>query len=84
MAGHVFRQLAEDQCVQPLFVQPGKSDQNAFAERLNRTFRQEFALMWEVEQIWNHWRKEYNKERPHESLNNLPPSVYMPREIQLA
>lgn len=22
------------------------------------------------------WRQEYNEERPHESLGNLPPAVY--------
>lgn len=90
MAGHAFRQWAEDRGVQLMFIQPGKPNQNAFAERFNRTFRHEvldahlFASMREVEQICDQWRTEYNEERPHESLNNLPPSVYMPRAIQSA
>jgi transposase InsO family protein len=40
--------------------------------------------MREVEQICDQWRTEYNEERPHESLNNLPPLVYMPGVIQSA
>lgn len=89
MAAHAFRQWAEDRGgVQLIFIQPGKPNENAFAERFNRTFRHEvldaqlFASMREVEQICDQWRNEYNEERPHESLSSLLPSVYMPKAIQ--
>jgi putative transposase len=68
-----------------LFIEPGKPNQNSFVERFNRSFRTEvlnvylFNSISEVEQICDQWRSQYNDERPHESLNNLPPSVYMPR-----
>gem|GEM_PF-5167005 len=45
-----------------------------------------FASMQEVEQICDQCHNEYNEERPHKSLNNLQPSVYihMLRVIQQA
>ena len=73
-----------------MFIQPVKPNQNEFAERFDRTFRHEvldahlFASMREVEQICDQWRTEYNEERSHESLNNLPTSVYITRVIQSA
>lgn len=90
MAGHAFREWAEQRGVEILFIQPGKPNQNAFVERFNRSFRSEildahlFGTMREVEQICDQWRTEYNEERPHESLNNLPPSIYMPRALLTA
>ena len=75
MASHTFRQWAEDRGVQLMFIQAGKPNQNAFAERFNRTFRHEVLDA----HLFASMRTEYNEERPHESLNNLPPSVYMPR-----
>jgi len=68
MVGYAFRQLAYEGGVRLMFIQPGKPNQNAFAERFNRTFRHEvlntylFETMWDVGQICDEWRNEYNKE----------------------
>ena len=65
-----------------VYIQPGKPQQNGFIERFNGSFRREFldAYLFESisqvrEMAWL-WRIDYNEERPHESLNNLPPAIY--------
>ena len=35
-----------------------------------------FNSLTEVREITDSWMIEYNYERPHESLNDLPPKVY--------
>ncbi|VDZ85007.1 Uncharacterised protein [Kluyvera intermedia] len=64
------------------FIKPGKPTQNAFIERFNRTYRTEildfylFRTLNEAREITERWLNEYNRERPHESLNNLTPEEY--------
>lgn len=90
MAGYAFREWAEERGIQILFIQPGKPNQNAFVERFNRSFRSEvldahlFNTMGEVELVCQQWQFEYNNERPHESLNRLPPTAFMPRALPTA
>ena len=68
-----------------MFIQPGKPNQNAFIERFNRSFRTEVldaCLFDSVDQVQaqaDAWLTDYNEQRPHESLGNVPPVVYMPR-----
>lgn len=75
-------QWAEEFGVLLEFIKPGKAMQNAFAERLNRTYRTEildfylFSTLNEAREITERWQMEYNSERPHESLNNLTPEEY--------
>ena len=79
------RQL-QDWCevhqIKLVYIQPGKPQQNRFIERFNGSFRREFldAYLFESltqvrEMAW-FWRLDYNDERPHESLGNLPPRLY--------
>jgi len=35
-----------------------------------------FNSLTEVREITDSWMVEYNHERPHESLNDLPPKLY--------
>ncbi len=64
------------------FIKPGKPTQNAFIERFNLKYRTEildfylFRTLDEVREITEHWLREYNREHPHESLNNLTPEEY--------
>lgn len=64
------------------YIQPGKPNQNAFVERLNRTFRHEvldayvFESLEQVREISAEWIREYNEERPHDTLGGLPPATY--------
>lgn len=68
--------------IEVAYIQPGKPQQNGFVERFNDSFRREFlnAYLFETltqvrEMSWL-WRLDYNDERTHESLGDLPPSVY--------
>ena len=56
--------------------------QNAYIERFNRTYRNEvldwylFNSLRKVRDITDDWMIDYNYERTHESLNDLPPKIY--------
>lgn len=64
------------------FIQPGKPTQNAFVESLNGKFRNEclnqhwFRTLDEARYDIEQWQRHYNEERPHSSLNYLPPVEY--------
>jgi len=74
---------AERHGVELEFIEPGKPTQNSYIERFNRTFRHEvldfyiFSRLSEVREIVDNWLKQYNEQRPHESLGDLIPSEYL-------
>jgi len=81
----VFTEWCQERRIELLFIQPGKPDQNAFIERFNRTFRHEvlnayvFESLDQVREIVETWLREYNDERPHDSLGRVPPTQFLPR-----
>lgn len=63
-------------------IQPGKPNQNAYIERFNRTVRHEvfdayvFESLDQVREISAAWMREYNEERPHNTLDGMTPSEF--------
>ena len=65
-----------------LFLGDRSPQQNGFVERFNGSFRREFLdaylfdnLTQARDMAWT-WMLDYNDERPHESLGDIPPAVY--------
>jgi transposase InsO family protein len=68
----------------PERIEPGKPQQNGRHERMHRTLKDETASppkrTWRIQQkALDHFREEYNYERPHESLGQQTPAeFYLP------
>jgi putative transposase len=65
----------------PEFIEPGKPAQNGRHERMHRTLKAETtrppgATLRAQQQKFNHFREEFNHERPHEALDMRTPAVY--------
>jgi putative transposase len=64
------------------FIQPGRPMQNGYVERFNGSFRTEildaytFGSLDDVRELAHEWMESYNYERPHDSLNGVPPALY--------
>lgn len=64
------------------YIQPGEPNQNAYVERFNRTYREEFLSLYlfrnlqEVREGTHVWRIDYNERRPHDALGDLTPEEY--------
>jgi putative transposase len=73
---------AYDRKVDHIFIDPGKPMQNGYIESFNGKLRAEcldqhwFRNLSETREILEDWRLEYNRIRPHSSLNNLTPEEY--------
>jgi putative transposase len=74
---------AEQHEVRLEFIKPGKPMQNGFIERFNRSYRQAvldmfvFQSLNEVREQTEMWLREYNQERPHDSLGDMTPREYL-------
>jgi len=73
---------AYDHKVEHIFTDPGKPTQNGYIESFNGKLRSEclnqhwFKSVPEAREIIESWRIEYNRIRPHSSLDNLTPEEY--------
>lgn len=71
-----------DRKVEHIYIDPGKPMQNGFIESFNGKLRAEcldqhwFRNLAEAKEILEAWRVEYNRVRPHSSLDNLTPEEY--------
>ena len=67
------------------FSRPGKPTDNAFIESFNARLRLEclnehwFLSLDEAQEKLEAWRRDYNENRPHGSLGNVPPAVFAAR-----
>ena len=78
------------------FIRPGKPNDNAFVESFNDKFRDEclnenqFLTLPEAQTTIEFWRRDFNEQRPHGSLNGLTPREFaeghtaMLKELALA
>jgi putative transposase len=74
------------------FIQPGKPDQNAFIAvqpQLPNRGPRRLRVRLDRRGPRNHgdlapgaWLREYNEERPHDSLGRVPPLTFLPRPIK--
>lgn len=77
------QQWCGDKQIRLQFIQPGKPMQNGFVERNNGSLRKElldaylFYSLPEVRQMAHQWQQDYNYQRPHESLGNVPPVEFI-------
>lgn len=70
--------------IRPERIDPGQPQQNGRHERMHQTLKQDActppATSWRLQQQrFDRFREEYNEERPHEALGQVPPaSQYAP------
>jgi putative transposase len=73
---------SEERGVRLEFIQPGKPVQNAYVESFNGRLRDEclnanwFITLKDARQKIETWRRDYNEQRPHSSLDYLPPAEF--------
>jgi putative transposase len=89
--GKTFSSWCEKENITIKYIQPGKPMQNAYIERLNRTFREDvldaylFESLEEVRRLSDEWQDSYNN-LPHDSLKGKSPRMekeYLARQLQL-
>ena len=65
------------------FIRPGRPVENSYIESFNGKLRDEclsatwFLSLSEAQEQLEAFRRDYNETRPHSSLGNLPPAVYV-------
>ncbi|HEV2715837.1 MAG TPA: IS3 family transposase [Terriglobales bacterium] len=80
--GRALAAWSEERGVRLEFIQPGKPVQNAYAESFNGRLRDEclnanwFTSLQDARRKIETWRQDYNQQRPHSSLDYLPPAEF--------
>ena len=83
-----FDQWAYEHGVTPLLMQAGKPTQNAYIESFNGKLRDEclnehwFRNLHQAQKIISAWRRDYNQQRPHSSLDYLTPAEFAVNQRQ--
>jgi len=73
---------SEERGVRLEFIQPGKPVQNAYVESFNGRLRDEclnanwFTSLSDARRKIEAWRQDYNQQRPHSSLDYVPPAEF--------
>ena len=77
--GFEFAEWCRNKGITVKYIQPGKPMQNAFIERLNKTYREDvlnaylFDNLEQVRILSDEWLWTYNKELPHGSIGDMTP-----------
>lgn len=64
------------------YIAPGKPTQNAFIESFNGKLRDEclnetlFSSLRHAREVLEEWQEDYNTNRPHSAIGNIPPREY--------
>jgi putative transposase len=80
--GRALAAWSEERGVRLEFIQPGKPVQNAYVESFNGPLRDEclnanwFTSLSDARRKVETWRLDYNQQRPHSSLDYLPPAEF--------
>ena len=87
--GRALAAWSEERGVRLEFIQPGKPVQNAYIESFNGRLRDEclnanwFTSLSDARLKIENWRKDYNEQRPHSSLNYLPPAEFARKATEM-
>jgi putative transposase len=87
--GRALAAWSEERRVRLEFIQPGKPVQNAYAESFNGRLRDEclnanwFTSLRDARRKIETWRQDYNEQRPHSSLNYLPPAEFARTAVEM-
>jgi putative transposase len=82
LAGQALDEWAYEHGVELHFIRPGRPVENAYIESFNGKFRDEclnehwFSTIEDARLTIEEWRRDYNEQRPHSSLGDLPPREY--------
>jgi transposase InsO family protein len=73
--------------VLPQLIEPGRPQQNGRHERMHRTLKAEATRppahsLRSQQRRFDHFRQEFNHERPHEALDQQPPAVLYQRSVR--
>ena len=80
--GRALAAWSQERGVRLEFIQPGKPVQNAYVESFNGRLREEclnaswFTSLSDARRKIETWRQDYNQQRPHSSLDYLPPAEF--------
>jgi putative transposase len=87
--GRALAAWSEERDVRLEFIQPGKPVQNAYVESFNGRLRDEclnanwFTSLSDARRKIETWRQDYNEERPHSSLDYLPPAEFARKAAEM-
>jgi putative transposase len=87
--GRALAAWSEERGVRLEFIQPGKPVQNAYVESFNGRLRDEclnanwFTSLSDARRKIETWRQDYNQQRPHSSLDYLPPAEFAKKAAEM-
>lgn len=87
--GRALAAWSEERGVRLECIQPGKPVQNAYIESFNGRLRDEclnanwFTSLSDARRKIETWRQDYNEQRPHSSLNYLPPAEFARKTAEM-